>query len=76
MKIIKIEERADKHGKRCLEYTSATRTLASAAACFKSLTGQEPGNVYELTAPVKILGHDGPMVTTWFFEWERQNEAQ
>jgi len=74
MKIIEIEERADMHGKRKLEYSSATRTLDTAAAWFKSLTGLEPGNVYELTEPVKMGSKQGPSITTWFFEWSYSND--
>lgn len=60
MTIIPITERADLHGKRRLEYNSATRTLEAAASWFTTLTGQEPGNVYELTAPLKLdLGDTG-----------------
>jgi hypothetical protein len=74
MQIIPIIERADMHGiGRLKEYNSATRTLEIAAACFTLLTGLEPGNVYELTAPLKLgLGDIGPDVTYWFFEWSKQ----
>lgn len=72
MKLIPILERADLHGKRKLEYNSATRTLETAAKWFTVLTGLEPGNVYELIAPLRIGDHDGPDVTFWFFEWSKQ----
>lgn len=74
MNIIPIIERADLHGKRKLEYNSATRTLASAARWFTTLTGLEPGNVYELTEPVKMGSLQGPPITTWFFEWSMKQE--
>lgn len=73
MQIIPIIERADLHGKRKLEYNSATRTLESAAQWFTALTGQQPSNVYELTAPLKLgMGQTGPDITYWFFEWSKQ----
>lgn len=73
MNLIRIIERADLHGKRRLEYNSATRTLETAAKWFTALTGQQPENVYTLTAPLKLgLGDIGPDVTYWFFEWSKQ----
>ncbi len=72
MKLIPIVERADVHGRRRLEYNSATRTLESAAKWFTTLTGLEPGNVYELTEPVKVGSLQGPEVTYWFFEWTKE----
>jgi len=38
---------------------------AAAARRFRELTQQEPGNVYEYTAPTQIGGAE---YTTWYFE--------